>query len=134
MDTPTSAPEEKTHLASSLTEELSRLANHETSKLSAPVESNAERIRSSVARLTTSSIEDLQELGSELQKMQEFLKSEVDSVQRQIDSALAGINIIVETIGPWKSIAGSHLPSQAIRTVRGGPAANIEGALSRRAG
>ena len=37
--------------------------------------------------------------------MQEFLKSEVDNVQHQIDCAVAGINIIVETIGPWKSIA-----------------------------
>jgi len=55
--------------------------------------------------------------------MQEFLKSEVDDVQRQIDSAVAGINIIVETIGPWKSIAGSS----GTRNVRaGGPAANIE--------
>ena len=55
--------------------------------------------------------------------MQEFLKSEVDDVQRQIDSAVAGINIIVETIGPWKSIAGSS----GTRNVRAGrPAANIE--------
>jgi hypothetical protein len=52
--------------------------------------------------------------------MQEFLNSEVDKVQRQIDSALAGINIIVETIGPWKSIAGSQtLPSDP-RNVRAG--------------
>ena len=62
---------------------------------------------SSVARLTSNSIGELQGLVSELQKMQEFLTSEVDSVQRQIDSALGGINIIVETIGPWKSIASS---------------------------
>jgi len=50
---------------------------------------------------------------------------EVDNVQCQIDSALAGINIIVETIGPWKSIAGSQTPGT--RNVRAGePAANIE--------
>jgi hypothetical protein len=55
--------------------------------------------------------------------MQEFLKSEVDNVQRQIDSALAGINIIVETISPWKSIAGSQtLPSGAGNVRAGGPA------------
>ena len=66
-------------------------------------------------------------LASELQKMQEFLKSEIDNVQRQIDSALAGINIIVETISPWKSIAGSQtLPSGAGNVRAGGPAANIE--------
>ena len=29
-------------------------------------------------------------------------------MQRQIDRALAGISIIVETIGPWKSLAGSQ--------------------------
>ena len=76
-----------------------------------------------VARLTSNSIDELLKLVSELQKMQEFLKSEVDNVQRQIESAVAGINIIVETIGPWKSIAGSS----GTRNVRaGGPAANIE--------
>ena len=59
--------------------------------------------------------------------MQEFLKSEVDSVQRQIESAVAGINIIVETIGPWKSFAGSQAHPSGTRNVRaGGPAANIE--------
>ena len=57
--------------------------------------------------------------------MQEFLKSEVDNVQRQIDSAVAGINIIVETIGPWKSIAAST-PSGTRNFRAGGPAANIE--------
>ncbi len=36
-------------------------------------------------------MDELHKLASELQKMQEFLKSEVDSVQRQIDSAVAGI-------------------------------------------
>ena len=59
--------------------------------------------------------------------MQEFLTSEVDRVQRQIDSALGGINIIVETIGPWKSITSSQTLPSGTRNVRaGGPAANIE--------
>jgi hypothetical protein len=59
--------------------------------------------------------------------MQEFLKSEVDNVQCQIDSALGGINIIVETIGPWKSIGGSQTLASGARNGRvGGPAANIE--------
>ena len=90
----------------------------ENSSLSSPPE-----ISAAVARLTTNSIDELRKLVSELQKMQDFLKSEVDNVQRQIDSAVAGINIIVETIGPWKSIAGSS----GTRNVRaGGPAANIE--------
>jgi hypothetical protein len=125
MDTPTSAtPEEKTPppelaLATQLTKEKS--------KPSDSPEISAERIKSSVARLTSNSMEELQGLVSELQKMQEFVKSEVDNVQRQIDSALAGINIIVETIGPWKSLAGSQTLPSGTRNVRaGGPAANIE--------
>ena len=118
MDSPTSAaPDEKTP--------PTQLSN-EKSKPSDPLEISAERF-SSVARLTSSSINELQGLVSELQKMQEFLKSEVDNVQRQIDSALAGINIIVETISPWKSIAGSQtLPSSAGNVRAVGPAANIE--------
>ncbi|HET9535474.1 MAG TPA: hypothetical protein VFP43_09045 [Mesorhizobium sp.] len=133
MDRPISAqPDEKTPaLDLSLAAQFSKLATQESSKLSAPLENNADRIRSSVARLTANSIDELQGLVSELQKMQEFLKSEVDSVQRQIDSALAGINIIVETIGPWKSIAVSQATQNGQRSVRG-PAANIEPAQSRR--
>ena len=80
-------------------------------------------ISAAVARLSSNSIDELRKLVSELQKMQEFLKSEVESVQRQIDSAVAGINIIVDTIGPWKSIAG---PSGTRNVRAGGPAANIE--------
>ena len=124
MDTPTSAaPDEKTPpLELALATQLSKSATQE-----GPLEIIAERNSSSVARLTSNSIDELQGLASELQKMQEFLKSEVDNVQRQIDSALAGINIIVETISPWKSIAGSQtLPSGAGNVRAGGPAANIE--------
>jgi hypothetical protein len=125
MDTPTSAaPEEKTPAPElALATQLSK----EKSKPSDSPEISAERIKSSVARLTSNSMEELQGLVSELQKMQEFVKSEVDNVQRQIDSALAGINIIVETIGPWKSLAGSQTLPSGTRNVRaGGPAANIE--------
>ena len=116
MDTPTSAaPDEKTpppELA------LATQLGKERSSPSGPPE-----ISAAVARLTSNSIDELHKLVSELQKMQEFLKSEVDNVQRQIDSAVAGINIIVETIGPWKSIAGSS----GTRNVRmGGPAANLQ--------
>src|SRR5207237_8305469 len=88
---------------------------------------HAERVSSSVARMSSNSIDELHAPGSELQKMQGFLKSEVESVQRQIGSAVAGINIIVETIGPWKNMAGSHTPPSGTRNVRaGGPAANLE--------
>ena len=129
MDTPTSAaPDEKTpppELA--LATQLSKSATQEKSKPSGPLEISAGRISSSVARLTSNSIDELQGLASELQKMQEFLKSEVDNVQRQIDSALAGINIIVETIGPWKGIASRQTLPPGTRNVRaGGLAAHIE--------
>jgi hypothetical protein len=129
MDNPTSASVEETtlNLESSLGAELSKLANQQSSKPT-PLESNAERIRGSVARLSSSSIDELQGLVSELQTMQEFLKTEVSSVQRQIDNALAGINIIIETIGPWKNIANSQTPSHVSRAFRGGPAGNIEAA------
>jgi hypothetical protein len=125
MDIPTSAArDEKTPPPE---EALATQIREEKSRPSGPLEINAERFNSSVARLTSNSIDELQGLVSELQKMQEFLKSEVDNVQRQIDSALAGINIIVETIGPWKSLAGSQTIPSGIRNVRaGGPAANIE--------
>ena len=107
--------------------QLSKSATQEKSKPSGPLEISAERISSSVARLTSNSIDELQGLVSELQKMQDFLKSEVDNVQRQIDNALAGINIIVETIGPWKSLAGSQtLPSGTRNGRAAGPAANVE--------
>jgi hypothetical protein len=102
-------------------------ASKEKSNPSGPLEISAERFNSSVVRLTTNSIGELHKLVSELQKMQEFLKSEVDSVQRQIDSAVAGINIIVEAIGPWKSIASSQILPPGTRNVRtGGLAAHIE--------
>ena len=123
MDTPTSAAlDEKTLLSE---QAVATQPSKEKSNPSGTLEISAERFNSSVVRLTTNSIDELHKLVSELQKMQEFLKSEVDSVQRQIDSAVAGINIIVETIGPWKSIAGSQtLPirhSQCPNGRTGGP-------------
>jgi hypothetical protein len=73
----------------------------------APVANDAERIRASVGRLTTSSIAELNGLTSQLEELQQFLKVEVDRVEREIESALAGINIIIETITPWRSITES---------------------------
>ena len=66
-------------------------------------EANAERIRSSIARLTSNSIDDLEKLTSELEQLQEFLKSETRRVQQEIGSVLSGIGIIIETIAPWKT-------------------------------
>jgi len=125
MDTPTSAALDEKALP--LEQAVATQPSKEKSNSSGPLEIGAERFNSSVARLTTNSMDELHKLVSELQKMQEFLKSEVDSVQSQIDSAVAGINIIVETIGPWKSMAGSQTLPSGTRNVRtAGLAAHIE--------
>jgi hypothetical protein len=89
---------------------VSDTSNAEQQRLPAQVEQttkqrmelDAERIRSSIARLSSSSIEELEGLASELHKLDEFLKSETGRVQREIESALAGIKIIIEAIIPWK--------------------------------
>jgi hypothetical protein len=108
------APDEKSlPVVDAMEAELSNLVQQEISLKPAP---QIEQIRSSVARLTSSSIEDLEGLKSELQKLQEFLNSEVEKVQREIESALAGITIIVETIAPWKSITVSEAPAHPIIT------------------
>ena len=67
---------------------------------------DAERIRSAIARLTSNSIDELEKLTSELEKLQDFLKSETARVQDEIGNVLAGVGVIVEAIAPWKS-AGS---------------------------
>jgi hypothetical protein len=64
---------------------------------------DAERIRSSIARLTSNSTDELEKLISELERLQEFLKSETGRVQREIGSVLDGIGIIIEAIAPWKT-------------------------------
>ena len=92
----------------------------EKSKPSGQLEFSADRFNSSVARLTSNSIGELQGLVSELQKMQEFLKSEVGRVQGEIESVLAGINIIIETIAPWKGTKDSLVPPKTTGAVRAG--------------
>ena len=94
------------------------------------LEIDAERIRSSIARLTSNSTNGLEGLTSELQELQKFLKTEVERIQGEIESALAGIKIIIETIAPWKTISAA--PSTNSRAVRAGPAANIELSQPRR--
>jgi hypothetical protein len=81
-------------------------------KLPSKVEHRAERIRSSVARLTASSINELEGLSSELNSLQEFLRSETERVEREVESALAGLRIIIETISPWKGIPGAATASR----------------------
>ena len=72
------------------------------------IEDDAERCRSFVARMTSNSIDELGELASELtsalQRLQEYLKTEGERVQREIvdhahlnRTALAAIKAIIET-------------------------------------
>jgi hypothetical protein len=104
--------------------EISRLVEQGVPK--PKIGSDIERFRSSLERLTLSSIDGLEGLTSELQELQKCLKSEVDRVQGEIESALAGIKIIVETIAPWISNRPvSVAPPTSTRAVRTGPAATV---------
>ena len=88
----------------------SNLIEQTIPKHSHQIENDFERIRSSVARSTSVSIDGLQGLTSELQQLQTLLNSEVKRVQGEIDSALSGIKVIMETIDPWKSTPISPAP------------------------
>ena len=85
------------------------------------IENDAERIRASVGRLTSNSISELNGLTSQLEELQQFLKVEVERVEREIESALAGINIIIETIAPWRSITESLAAPRHARAARAEP-------------
>jgi hypothetical protein len=87
-------------------------------KSKAKIEIDAERIRTSIARLTSNSIGELEGLAGELQKLDDFIKFETDRIQRDIDGLLSGIKIIVETISPWKR-------SATVSTAPLGPARNV---------
>jgi hypothetical protein len=63
----------------------------------------SERIISSIALFTSKSVKELEGLTFELHGLQEFLKSETERVQRDIDNALAGLKVIMETISPWRN-------------------------------
>jgi len=99
MNSPTSeeAPE-KTPVATGVDSE-GKSAQIAHSKLGI----DAEGIQSSIARLTSNSTDDLEKLVAELERLQEFLKSETARVQREIGSVLDGIRIIIEAIAPWKT-------------------------------
>ena len=77
-----------------------------------------ERIMSSVARLTSSSIEGLENLTSELHDLQKFLQTEVARVQSEVDNAMAGIKIIMEAIAPLRSLRSGLAPSSGSHTKR----------------
>src|SRR5215471_8827536 len=97
MESSTSAaPAEKS--LSEVEEEISKLVGQRIMSPRPYVERapDIERIISSVARLTSSSIEGLRDLTSELHDLQKFLKTEVARVQSEVDNALASIKIIME--------------------------------------
>jgi hypothetical protein len=64
---------------------------------------DAERLRSSITKLTSNSTKELEKLIAELEALQEFLKSETGRVRGEIENVLDGIKIIVEAIAPWKT-------------------------------
>ena len=105
--TPDEVTEKPVSEKSSLDSEVKGLIQQESTK---PAETartkigiDAERIRSSIARLTSNSTDELEKLIAELERLQEFLKSETGRVQREIASVLDGIGIIIEAIAPWKT-------------------------------
>jgi len=65
---------------------------------------DGERIKASVALFTSKSIKELEGLTFELNGLQEFLKSETERVQREIDNALSGLSLIIDTISPWRNV------------------------------
>jgi hypothetical protein len=129
MNAPTSSSASAEKLLSSVEAEISKLVEQKIPNPPTQVETDAERIRSSIARLTSTSIDGLEGLMSEVQQLQTFLKSEVERVQREIESGLAGIKIIIETIAPWKAMS---VPTTPARPFRAGPASIIESAQPRR--
>lgn len=83
-----------------------------------PQETELERLRSSIAQLTSSSIDGLEHLTSELEKLEGLLHSEVRRVKNDVDSALAGIKIIIEAIAPLRNRVSPPLgPSIGTRNV-----------------
>ena len=82
-------------------------------ELPVQIEDDTELTKSSLARLTSHSIDRLERLMSEIQEMREFLISEGERVQREVANyaqlnqnvALAATKIKAETFGTWKSTA-----------------------------
>ena len=124
MNAPTSSSAGAEKLLSSVEAEISRLVEQQkTRNPPAQIEADPESIKAAIARLSSNSIDGLEGLMSELQQLQAFLKGEVERVRGEIESALAGVNIIIETIAPWKTIS---VPTAAARAFRAGPAASAQ--------
>jgi hypothetical protein len=99
------------------------------------VENNIEGIRSSIARLSSKSVDGLERLNFELQELQKLLKLEVERVQSEIASALAGIQVITDVIAPWKrNTSGSQSPSANARDVPADPPTSPNSETARSSG
>jgi hypothetical protein len=125
MDFSTSVVSAEKSLDVDLREEIGKLVGPRIMTPGPQIEQRAhdiQRIMSSVAQLTSSSIEGLDNLTSELHDLQKFLQTEVARVQSEVDNAVAGIKIIMEAIAPLRSLQTSRT---AGRIIRSGPAANI---------
>jgi hypothetical protein len=113
--TPDEVTEKPVSEKSSLDSEVKGLVQQESVKTAqtahTKVSIDAERIRSSIARLTSNSTDELEKLIAELEQLQEFLKSETGRVQREIESVLDGIGIIIEAIAPWKTTGLTGAPN-----------------------
>jgi hypothetical protein len=101
--------------------EIGQLVEQEYAARPPGIEFDGERIKSSVAVFTSKSIKELEGLTFELHALQEFIKSETERVQRDIDSALAGVQIIIDTISPWRTARHDNaveMPSKLAQDVR----------------
>lgn len=80
-------------------------------QLTSQIENDTERTASSLARLTSASIDKLEALMAEIQEMREFLKAEDERIRREIVNytqlnqsvALAAAKIQTAVVGPWRS-------------------------------
>jgi hypothetical protein len=97
---------EKSLSETAVTPEVKDLAEQEKNKpaqiLNSKIGTDAERIRSSISKLTSNSVDELEKLISKPQELQEFLKSETSRVQGEIGSVLDGVGIIIDALAPWK--------------------------------
>jgi hypothetical protein len=120
--TTTSAAQEQQNLESEITKLVAKEApkwrsdeeeaGSEEGSISFERETELERLRSTIAQSISSSIDGMEHLASELQKLEKLLNSEVQRVKSEIDNALAGIKIITEAIEPWRnSISPPLVPS-----------------------